>query len=87
MIGPRVWRRMNSDRGSGIAALARVCRGWWLAVLLLQPLAVQAEGRVLRVIGDENYPPYLFLDADGKEDASWSMSGVSGRGRPGCRSS
>jgi len=59
---------MNSDRGSGIAALARVCCGWWLAVLLLQPLAVQAEGRVLRVIGDENYPPYLFLDADGKED-------------------
>ena len=39
-----------------------------MAVLLLQPLGVQAEERVLRVIGDENYPPYLFLDADGKED-------------------
>ena len=35
---------------------------------LLLPLAAQAQDRVLRVIGDENYPPYLFLDANGKED-------------------
>ncbi|WP_295445860.1 transporter substrate-binding domain-containing protein [uncultured Thiodictyon sp.] len=32
------------------------------------PICAQAQERVLRVIGDENYPPYLFLDAGGKEE-------------------
>ena len=27
-----------------------------------------ADDKVLRVVGDENYPPYLFLDAAGKPD-------------------
>ena len=38
------------------------------ALAWLPPLAASAQERVLRVIGDENYPPYLFLDADGQED-------------------
>ena len=38
-----------------------------LALLLLLPIAVAAQDRTLRVIGDENYPPYLFLDANGQE--------------------
>ena len=38
------------------------------AALLLLPAASWADTRVLRVIGDENYPPYLFLNAEGHED-------------------
>ena len=39
-----------------------------LAVLgqaVLAPLARGAEPPLLRVVGDENYPPFLFLDPDG----------------------
>jgi len=39
-----------------------------IALALLLPLCAQAQERVLRVIGDENYPPYLFLDAAGHEE-------------------
>jgi two-component system, sensor histidine kinase and response regulator len=39
-----------------------------MAALLLLPAASWADTRVLRVIGDENYPPYLFLNAEGHED-------------------
>ncbi|MFZ4550705.1 MAG: response regulator [Aquabacterium sp.] len=28
----------------------------------------QGAPKVIRVVGDENYPPYLFLNADGKEE-------------------
>ena len=57
---------MHSDLTSWFGPLARFFLGIWVALLL--PLAAQAQDRVLRVIGDENYPPYLFLDANGKED-------------------
>jgi PAS domain S-box-containing protein len=39
-----------------------------LGAMLLLPSVAQAQERVLRVVGDENYPPYLFLNAEGKED-------------------
>ncbi len=51
------------------AALTRLFLGRWVVVaLILLPSAAMTEDRVLRVIGDENYPPYLFLNADGRED-------------------
>ncbi|WPL16819.1 Signal transduction histidine-protein kinase BarA [Thiorhodovibrio winogradskyi] len=37
-------------------------------LLLALPAQAQDERQVLRVVGDENYPPYLFLDAQGEED-------------------
>ncbi|MCK7578905.1 MAG: response regulator [Chromatiales bacterium] len=39
----------------------------WLASWCLLSVAF-ADTRVLRVIGDDNYPPYLFLNAEGRED-------------------
>lgn len=41
---------------------------WLVGLVLLLPIAAQAQDSILRVIGDENYPPYLFLDADGHEN-------------------
>ena len=48
------------------SSLSRI--GVALATLLVLPVASWADTRVLRVIGDENYPPYLFLNAKGRED-------------------
>jgi PAS domain S-box-containing protein len=59
---------MDNDLHWWFAALAQGILGCWVATLPLLPLTVLADGRLLRVIGDENYPPYLFLNADGKED-------------------
>ena len=42
--------------------------GIGIGIVLLLPIGAQAQERVLHVIGDENYPPYLFLDAAGKEE-------------------
>ncbi|WP_200157300.1 response regulator [Allochromatium vinosum] len=39
-----------------------------MAALLFIPFASQASERTLRVIGEENYPPYIFLNADGRKD-------------------
>lgn len=44
-----------------------------LALLCLLLLAVStcpafAQERLLRVVGDENYPPYLFINAEGEAD-------------------
>jgi PAS domain S-box-containing protein len=57
---------MRPEPASGAGPLARLCVG--IAVALLLPIGAPAQDRVLRVIGDENYPPYLFLDASGKEE-------------------
>lgn len=38
----------------------------WLAGLLVAGLSIQCAAATLRVIGDNNYPPYLFLGPDGK---------------------
>ncbi|MEY5099945.1 MAG: hypothetical protein RJA36_2664 [Pseudomonadota bacterium] len=49
---------------------ARLFIGVWIAVLACpapaQPETAEPNRQVLRVVGDENYPPYIFLDADGK---------------------
>ena len=57
---------MPSDFTSPFSLLARCLLAIGLALLL--PIAAQAHDRILRVIGDENYPPYLFLDEDGEVD-------------------
>ncbi|MCL7463376.1 response regulator [Pseudomonas sp. NW5] len=43
-----------------IRSLQRAC---WLCLLVLVEAAVAQDA--LRVVGDENYPPYLFRDSDG----------------------
>jgi hypothetical protein len=58
------WRVAAKETWSG--PLARLCVG--IAVAVLLPIGAQGQDRVLHVIGDENYPPYLFLDANGKEE-------------------
>jgi len=46
------------------------CRVRWLVVLLvaLTTMSAHAAPRVVRVVGDNNYPPYLFLGADGQPE-------------------
>jgi PAS domain S-box-containing protein len=57
---------MNARPGFWLLLLSRLLLG--LRVFLLSPSDLLAEEQILRVIGDENYPPYLFLNADGKEE-------------------
>ncbi|WP_200236442.1 response regulator [Lamprobacter modestohalophilus] len=39
-----------------------------LLLFALAPVAACAQERLLRVVGDENYPPYLFINAEGEAD-------------------
>ena len=58
---------MRSFTGNSNASLRALIRLFVSAVLIsLVSGGVWADGKVLRVVGDENYPPYLFLDAQGK---------------------
>ena len=62
---------MNADPTPRSRARAPGILGLLLALLvlaLLRPCAAQAGIGTLRVVSDENYPPYLFLNAEGKED-------------------
>ncbi|EXJ16167.1 response regulator [Imhoffiella purpurea] len=60
---------MKPDPGPDHGRLPRILVHALIGVLLTafspNP-AAQDEDRILRVVGDENYPPYLFLDANGK---------------------
>lgn len=49
----------------GIVVTARPALWCAIAVLMLL-LPMTAAGKILRVVGDDNYPPYLFLGSDGK---------------------
>ncbi|WP_006788446.1 response regulator [Thiorhodospira sibirica] len=51
-----------------LGGLALVILSWLLALPLLADEVRLAENGVLRVVGDENYPPYLFLNAVGEPD-------------------
>ncbi len=57
---------MNADLTPSFYVRAPGFLGVLLALLV--PCAVQAGIGTLRVVSDENYPPYLFLNAEGKED-------------------
>lgn len=39
-----------------------------ICMVLLAPIAAHAEDKVLHVVGDENYPPYLFINGEGQAD-------------------
>jgi PAS domain S-box-containing protein len=65
-FGNLVLARSDAAIGSWVGSFARLCAVAGFALLL--PVAAQSQERVLRVIGDENYPPYLFLNAEGKAD-------------------
>lgn len=50
-------------------ALSSTCLGWLLGCLIAAPAVgapAPASPTRIRVAADNNYPPYLFLDADGK---------------------
>ncbi|BCU06661.1 hypothetical protein [Allochromatium tepidum] len=49
---------MHATHTPRFVGLTRSLLGFVLTVLVLLP-AAWADARVLRVIGDENYPPYL----------------------------
>ncbi|MGH8145838.1 MAG: EAL domain-containing protein [Rhodanobacteraceae bacterium] len=52
-------------------ALKTICIGWLLSGLIATPVAcaaapAPATPAVIRVVTDNNYPPYVFMGADGK---------------------
>ncbi|WP_246296945.1 response regulator [Allochromatium humboldtianum] len=59
---------MHATHTPRFVGLARSLLRVALTILVLLPVVSWADGRVLRIIGDENYPPYLFLDAEGRAD-------------------
>ena len=50
----------------GVLALALAWMWFWLPLGGASVRAAEPDQVVLRVVGDENYPPYLFRDQDGK---------------------
>src|SRR5574337_1779817 len=63
-------RKGESTRwGVHMNALSSTCLGCLLGCLIAAPAVgapVRASPARIRVAADNNYPPYLFLDADGK---------------------
>lgn len=59
----------NARRGMHVTGLKSACMGCVLACLVAAPAAIAASKPApasMRVVANDGFPPYLFLDADGR---------------------
>lgn len=75
----------RAARAGLLAAQALLLTLAWLAMAPAWATdGAKGVPRALRVVTDDNYPPFLFRDADGSPRASSSITGTSGHRKRAC---